>query len=60
MTTNRLAKAENPTKRTQQEWIERGNRILWGQEPTSKGEFLPPRTDLEWVCRNGSYAIERR
>jgi hypothetical protein len=56
---SRIAAPSDPAER-QRFWIERGNRILWGQEPTSKGEFLPPRTDLEWVCRNGSYAIERR
>jgi hypothetical protein len=61
MADNPLLTGKTPlTKRTTQEWIDRGNRILWGQEPTSKGDFLPPRLDLEWVCRNGSYAIERR
>jgi hypothetical protein len=41
-------------------WIERGNRILWGLEPTSKGDTLTPRYDLHWVCRHGHYAIEKR
>ena len=48
MTTNRLAKSNVPERviapSDEQErtrfWIERGNRILWGQEPTSKGEWL--------------------
>jgi hypothetical protein len=38
-------------------WIERGNRILWGQEPTQKGDYLPPRLDLEWRCVDGNYFI---
>jgi hypothetical protein len=41
-------------------WIERGNRILWGQEPTRKGDFLEPRHDLHWRCVNGNYFIESR
>jgi hypothetical protein len=49
-----------PAKKTTQEWIERGNRILWGEEPTSKGEWLPPRRDLQWACVNGNYFIEPR
>lgn len=49
----------DPAER-QRFWIERGNRILWGQEPTSKGDFLHPRTDLQWACVNGSYFIEPR
>jgi hypothetical protein len=51
-----------PTDKRERErlWIERGNRILWGQEPTSKGDHLPPRTDLEWRCANGSYFITKR
>ena len=68
MTTNRLTVVEGPTRplapkdqaERQRFWIERGNRILWGEEATSKGDFLTPRRDLEWVCRNGSYAIEPR
>lgn len=51
-------------KRTVQEWIERGNRILWGQEPMAgkkyEGQYLAPRFDLEWVWANGSYSIQRR
>jgi hypothetical protein len=68
MTTNRLAVVANtarvvpPSGATERRrfWIERGNRVLWGREPTSKGEFLPPRTDLQWACANGSYFIEPR
>ena len=41
-------------------WIERGNRILWGQEPTGKGDYLYPRPELHWVCRSGNYSIEAR
>lgn len=41
-------------------WIDRGNRILWGQEPTSKGEWLEPKPHLHWVCINGDYRIEER
>lgn len=41
-------------------WIERGNRVLWGEEPTKRGEYLEPRRDLEWVWRNGSYLIQPR
>jgi hypothetical protein len=47
----------DPKERTRF-WIDRGNRILWGHEPTSKGEWVTPRHDLEWVHRNGSYSIE--
>jgi hypothetical protein len=67
MTTNRLAKSDAPptlapsdTKERERFWIERGNRILWGQELTSKGKFLSPRLDLHWVCINGNYSIEPR
>ena len=51
-----------PTDRAERQrfWIERGNRILWGQEPTSKGDFLPPRLDLEWRCHDGNYFIAER
>lgn len=70
---NRLAKSDarpgivppdDPNER-RRFWIERGNRLLRGQEPmTGKkyaGQFIsPPRLDLEWVCINGSYAIQRR
>lgn len=55
----RVVAPSDPIER-QRFWIERGNRILWGQEPTSKGDFLRPRTDLHWVIRNGSYSIEPR
>lgn len=71
-TENRLARGEvgsriiapsDPAER-RRFWIERGNRILWGQEPmTGKkyaGQYLAPRTDLEWVYSNGSYSIQKR
>lgn len=38
-------------------WIERGNRILWGIEPTSKGDYLPAQHHLEWRCKDGHYFI---
>jgi hypothetical protein len=69
MTTNRLASpVDRPAriiapvepKERERFWIDRGNRVLWGQEPTSKGDFLPSRTDLQWACANGSYFIEPR
>jgi hypothetical protein len=69
MTTNRLAAPVDgkarivpPTNEAERIrfWIERGNRILWGQEPTSKGDFLKPRADLQWACVNGNYFIEPR
>lgn len=69
MTTNRLAAPVDgkarivpPTNEAERIrfWIDRGNRILWGQEPTSKGDFLQPRTDLQWACVNGNYFIEPR
>jgi hypothetical protein len=52
--------APSDEKERQRFWIERGNRILWGQEPTRKGDFLHPRTDLQWACVNGNYFIEPR
>jgi hypothetical protein len=55
-----LAKAPTDKQERQRHWIERGNRILWGQESTSKGDYLDPRPDLEWICRNDSYFIEPR
>jgi hypothetical protein len=58
-TQNRIVPPSDEKER-QRFWIDRGNRILWGQEPTSKGDYLSPRTDLEWVCRDGSYSIEPR
>lgn len=56
------ALAATPTDKAERQrfWIERGNRILWGQEPNRKGEYLKPRLDLHWVCRNDSYSIEPR
>ena len=58
-TVTRTLTPADPIER-QRFWIERGNRILWGEEPTSKGDFLAPRRDLHWVIRNGSYSIEPR
>jgi hypothetical protein len=55
----RVATPKDKAER-QRFWIERGNRILWGEEPTSKGEWLPPRRDLQWACVNGNYFIEQR
>ena len=69
MTTNRLASpaegkvrivAPTDPKERERFWIDRGNRILWGQEPTSKGDYLYPRPELHWVCRSGNYSIEAR
>lgn len=69
MTTNRLARSESPqagatsgmtAEQRQAHWIARGNRVLWGQEPTTKGEMLEPRYDLEWRCANGSYFLASR
>lgn len=50
------ADCDTPEKR-QKWWVQRGNRILWGQEPNAKGEYQQPRPDLEWRCENGSYYI---
>jgi len=41
-------------------WVARGNRLLWGQELTTKGEALEPRYDLEWRCVNGNYFLASR
>ena len=70
MTTNRLARSESgdvpriiaPKDKDErrQFWIDRGNRILWGQEPTSKGDYLEPKTHLHWVCVDDHYWIEER
>jgi hypothetical protein len=69
MTTNRLARSENQPDRIvppkdkaerQAFWIARGNRVLWGEEPNGKGEYLTPRRDLEWRCVDGSYFIDQR
>ena len=67
MTTNRLAKSEvshiippSDPKEREKFWIERGNRILWGQEPTTKGDYLTPRLELEWCCKDGHYFIAPR
>ena len=45
-------------KRTPEEWVERGNRLLAGVEPTMKGEYLTPRHDVHWILRNGVPTIE--
>jgi hypothetical protein len=65
MTTNRLAKSEVQIKRSQQEWIERGNAYLWGDAPAEHGKHAgtyidQPRRDLQWACVNGNYFIERK
>jgi hypothetical protein len=68
MTTNRLAvRAKDsalspPDDKAERQkfWIERGNRILWGREATSKGDFLEPKPHLHWVCVKDSYSIEPR
>lgn len=51
-----------PSDQTERQrfWIDRGNRILWGQEETKKYGYLQPRHDLEWACINGSYFIQSR
>ena len=41
-------------------WVARGNRLLWGQELSTKGEALEPRYDLEWRCVNGNYFLANR
>jgi hypothetical protein len=56
---SRTVAPPDPQER-QRFWIERGNRILWGQEPTSKGEWLTPRLDLEWFWNNGAYMVGPR
>lgn len=58
-TATRVVAPSDPAER-QRFWIERGNRILWGQEPNSKGEWPTPRYDLEWACSNGSYFLRQR
>lgn len=59
MTDNPIKQKAAQPKRSVQEWIDRGNRILWGQEPTSKGDYLN-RPELHWCHRDGHYFIERR
>ena len=59
MTANPLKIVETPRVRmTAQDWAARGNRILAGTEPTTKGEYLPPRHDVRWVVRDGRCVIE--
>lgn len=69
MTTNRLAVADvaprlSPPKDKAERrrfWIERGNRLLWGQEEATKGSPLTPRYDLEWACdEHGAYWLKQR
>jgi hypothetical protein len=57
LTTNRLSKSESPVTRSAQEWAERGNRILSGQEPM-KGDVYMYRNDVRWFVRDGRCAIE--
>jgi len=58
MTTNRLARSEAPTKRSAKEWADRGNRVLRGEEPNTKGEYEVPRYDVRWSVRDGRCVIE--
>lgn len=69
MTTNRLAApkdgkpqiiAPDDEDERRRFWIERGNRILWGQELPTKGGRVPPRLELEWACDNGHYSLVPR
>lgn len=54
---DRIIPPSDPVER-QRFWIERGNRVLWGQEPTVKdGVYLKPRRELEWRCQDGHYYI---
>jgi hypothetical protein len=46
-----------PLKLTAQQWCDRGNAILAGTEPTTKGEFLLPRHDVHWFVENGRATI---
>jgi hypothetical protein len=63
-TENRLAKSETQTrpKMSAQDWADRGNRILDGQEPMTckkhAGQFMR-RDDVRWVVRDGRCVIER-
>lgn len=50
-----------PEKERRQWWVDRGNRVLWGQEPCKDGSFLTPRLDMEWGCDDsGSYYMTSR
>jgi hypothetical protein len=56
--TDRLNNAESSaTKRTAQDWADRGNRILAGHEPLKDGSFMY-RNDVRWVVRDGRCTIE--
>lgn len=57
--TAKATKNGSPTDKAEREryWIERGNRLLWGIEPTSRGDYLPPQRHLEWRCKDGHYFI---
>jgi hypothetical protein len=46
-----------PPKRSPQEWCDRGNALLAGTEPTTKGEYPKPRTDVEWKVWDGRVTI---
>lgn len=49
------------TKRTAQEWCDRGNAILAGQIPMehgkNAGQFMY-REDVRWIVRNGRPSLE--
>jgi hypothetical protein len=57
MTTNRLAKSEQPTKRSAEQLCEVGNRKLAGLEPTTVHHLDAPRTDVEWIVVDGRPTI---
>lgn len=55
---NAIQVPSDPAER-QRFWINRGNRILWGQEATSKGDYLN-RPEYEWASKDGHYYIVPR
>ena len=73
MTTNRLTSSNNdnqnrvtpPSDLTKVEqrrqwWIDRGNRILWGEEACKDGSYCTPRRDMEWRHDGTGYYIADR
>jgi hypothetical protein len=61
MATNPLKVETKKPKLSAQEWCDRGNRILAGIEPMTKGKFAGEymhRTDIRWVVVNNHPAIE--